>query len=47
MTLGCALAMLLLLDPVRPASGPQAPPSARQSDGRASALAMFARAYYP
>ena len=47
MTLGCALAMLLLLDPVRPASGPQAAPSARRSAGRASALAMFARAYYP
>ncbi len=47
MTLGCALAMLLLLDPVRPASGPQAAPSGRQSAGRASALAMFARAYYP
>jgi len=47
MTLGCALAMLLLLDPVRPASGPRAAPSDRQSAGRASALAMFARAYYP
>jgi predicted AlkP superfamily pyrophosphatase or phosphodiesterase len=47
MTLGCALAMLLLLGPGRPASGPQAASSARRSAGRASALAMFARAYYP
>lgn len=47
MALGCAFAMLLLLDPVRPASGPQAAPSARRSAGRARALAMFARAYYP
>lgn len=47
MTLGCALAMLLLLDPVRPASGPEAAPSAGRSAGRASALARFARAYYP
>jgi hypothetical protein len=47
MVLGCALAMLLLLDPARPASGPQAAPSVRRSADRASALAMFARAYYP
>src|SRR6185436_16113793 len=47
MTLGGALAMLLLLAPVQPAAGPQAASRARQGAARASALAMFARAYYP
>ena len=47
MAAGCALAILLLLGPARPASGPQKAPRVPPSLDRARALAMFARAYYP